>query len=106
MYEPLGQSSAPSDAACDGVTLIALFHLAGADLELFEDYEAAVLPLLARHGGVLERRIRSVDRALELHLLHFRERAGLREYRADGTRLEHADLLARSRVRVEVVEGD
>ena len=41
--------------------LLATFDLSGADIALFEEYEAAVLPLLARHGGRLLQRVRSLD---------------------------------------------
>ena len=33
----------------------------------FQAYEAAVLPLLPRHGGLLERRLRTDDALVEIH---------------------------------------
>jgi hypothetical protein len=51
--------------------MLAHFDLLGADLTAFEAYEAAALPLLADHGAVLRSRFRSLDNALEVHVLAF-----------------------------------
>ncbi len=40
-------------------------------LEAFAAYDARVLPLLAEHGGTLERRLQSADAQVELHLVSF-----------------------------------
>ena len=44
----------------------------------FDAYERRVLPLLARHGGRLDRRLRTADGCTEIHLLSFADRAGIR----------------------------
>lgn len=50
-------------------------------------YEDAVLRLLSRHGGGLERRLRSVDGATEVQIIRFAAKAGLDAFLADPDRL-------------------
>lgn len=50
-------------------------------------YEDAVLGLLGRHGGEVERRTRSTDGNTEVHLIRFQQRAGLDAFMADPERL-------------------
>ena len=66
--------------------LLVHIDLAGADLEAFEAYEAAVLPLLADHGGEVLQRLRGVDRLAETHLLGFPSRQAYEAYLADPRR--------------------
>jgi uncharacterized protein (DUF1330 family) len=61
--------------------------LACADLQVFEAYEAQVLPLMARHGGRLEMRVRTADGLSETHLLFFPDLAAYERYRSDPDRL-------------------
>jgi len=61
------------------------------DLEIdavtpFDAYERRVLPLLTRHGGRLDRRLRTADGRTEIHLLSFGDRAGYEAYLADPGR--------------------
>ena len=77
--------------------LLATYDLSGADIALFERHEAAVLPLLARHGGRLLQRVRALDAAFEIHLLAFDGEAGFQAYRADPDRLAAQPLFERSR---------
>ena len=79
--------------------LIVQFDLTDADLVAFEAYEAAVLPLLAEHGGVLEQRLRAVDDASETHMIRFPTRADFEAYVADPRRLIQADTYTASRAR-------
>lgn len=58
-----------------------------ASLERFRAYEELVLPLLARHGGRLERRLRSLDGTSEIHLIAFDSHDGYNAYIADPDRL-------------------
>ena len=51
------------------MTMLAHRDLAAADLAAFDAYEDAVLPLLPDHGAALQRRFRSLDNALEVHVL-------------------------------------
>lgn len=89
----------------DGLLLTILFRLDGADLVSFTQYEAAVLPLIPVHGGSLERRIRTKNDVLEVHLVRFPDHAAFERYRADVHRLAVAPLLEKSRVAVELFEG-
>jgi hypothetical protein len=75
--------------------LLATFDLSGADIALFEEYEAAVLPLLERHGGRLLQRVRSLDQAFEIHLLEFDREGGFDGYRLDPERLVAQALFER-----------
>ncbi len=59
----------------------------GDSIERFRSYEELVLPLLAKHGGRLERRVRSVDGMTEIHLIAFDGEAGYRAYVDDPVRL-------------------
>jgi hypothetical protein len=73
-------------------------------IDAFRRFEAAVLPLLAEHGGTLERRLRSVDGATEIHVVSFASREALDSYRADPRRQERLDLLRESGATLELVE--
>lgn len=87
--------------------LLVQINLEGANLEAFEAYEAAVLPLLADHGGVLEQRLRGLDHPIEIHLLTFPSAEAYQAYLSDPRRLAHAGLKARSGARTTSLEvGD
>ncbi|HET9519090.1 MAG TPA: hypothetical protein VFO77_15315, partial [Actinoplanes sp.] len=61
--------------------------------EAGQRYEDAVLTLLQRHGGSIERRLRDSDTATEVHVIRFESRAGYDSYMVDPDRLAHrADL--------------
>ena len=49
-------------------------------VEAFQRYEAAVLPMLERHDGRLERRLRTADGQAELHIVSFRSRSAYEAY--------------------------
>ena len=59
----------------------------------FQRYERSVLPLLPRHGGRLERRLRSDDGSSEVHVISFGSRDGYEAYLADPERAGHRPLL-------------
>jgi hypothetical protein len=61
--------------------------LTNANLEAFEAYEARVLPLLGKHGGQLEMRVRSVDGSCETHLLFFPHAQAYQNYLSDPDRV-------------------
>lgn len=67
-------------------------------------YEAAVLPLLADHGGALERRLRALDGLTEVHVLRFASDADFAAYRADPLRAAAAALFTRSGATAELLE--
>ncbi|MEE6274559.1 hypothetical protein [Georgenia wangjunii] len=59
----------------------------------FQAYESAVLPLLPRHGGHLERRFRTDDALTEIHIVSFLSQDGFESYLADEERQSHKHLL-------------
>ncbi|MEU8296500.1 GNAT family N-acetyltransferase [Micromonospora sp. NPDC048909] len=69
----------------DTVRLVALVELP--DVEAGQRYEDAVLALLDRHGGRLERRLRTDDGRTEVHVIRFASRAGQESFMADPERL-------------------
>ena len=52
-----------------------------------QGYEDAVLRLLARHGGRLERRLRSIDGVAEVQIIRFVSPAALDAFMTDPERL-------------------
>lgn len=91
--------AAPDDAAA--LCLIARVPLAG--VAAFAAYEAAVLPRLAAHGGVLDHRWRSPDGTVEVHVVRFAAPTGLAAFRDDPVRQASAPLLAASGATTELV---
>lgn len=67
------------------VRLVALVDLS-ADAEAGRRYEDAVLALLGRHGGRLERRLRTGDGRTEVHVIRFAARAGYDAFLVDPER--------------------
>ncbi|MEV6372924.1 hypothetical protein [Micromonospora musae] len=67
------------------VRLVALVELS--DVEAGQRYEDAVLALLGRHGGRLERRLRTDDGREEVHVIRFTAPEGLESFLADPERL-------------------
>ena len=78
------------------VTYLMLARLPEKGLEAFDAYESAVLPLLAEHGGRLERRLRTLDDRVEAHVVTFPDDEALAAYRADPRRSAAAPLLESS----------
>ena len=64
----------------------------------------AVLPLLAECGARLERRLRSLDGCVEIHIVSFPSREALDRYRADPRRQEHLHLLHESQAVLDLLE--
>lgn len=76
--------------------LVMITSVPSAGVEKFAAYEMAVLQLLGRHGGKLERRLRHVAGDggwKEVHVVRFEAAEGFVAYRADPARAEHAGLL-------------
>ncbi|MTK01554.1 GNAT family N-acetyltransferase [Micromonospora sp. CP22] len=67
------------------VRLVALVELP--DVAAGRHYEDSVLALLPRHGGRLERRLRTGDGRTEVHVIRFDTRAGYAGYLADPERI-------------------
>jgi hypothetical protein len=76
------------------VTIAMIADVAAEGVAAFRRYESLVLPLLDRHDGRLERRLRSADGLVEIHVVSFASPAGYESYMADPERVRHRDLLA------------
>jgi hypothetical protein len=85
------------------ITLVLVARIPAAGVADFQAYETAVLPLLAEHGGRLERRLRGGDATVEIHVVRFPDTDALERYRQDGRRTAHAALLERSGASMELL---
>lgn len=84
------------------LTLIARLPVEG--IAVFQQYEAAVLPLLGAHSGVLERRLRNNDGTVEVHIVRFATREAFERFRSDPRRAAAAPLLQQSGASIELLE--
>jgi hypothetical protein len=91
----------------EALLLVAVVEMAPGHVEAGRRYEDAVLALLGRHGGSVDRRLRTGDAATEVHLIRFRSRAGYDAFMVDPDRLalraELGDAAPATRV-IEVYE--
>ena len=94
----------PREAAVHRLTIVMVADAPAADVAAFQSYEALVLPLLDRHAGRLERRLRSADGTVEVHIVSFASRTGYESYLADPERTALRARLAGSQVGQRVVE--
>jgi uncharacterized protein (DUF1330 family) len=69
--------------------VVSLIDVPARSVPAFQRYEDAVLPLLQRHGGRLERRLRTPDGTTEVHLLSFPSESAYRTYLGDPERVVH-----------------
>ncbi len=83
------------------LALIVRIPMEGVDA--FRDYEDRVLPLLADHDGVLQRRLRTGDGTTEIHLVRFPSEAAFDRFRLDPRRTEHAPLMVASGAATELL---
>lgn len=77
----------------DRLTLVLVVDLPDTSVAGFRAYEEKVLPLLERHAGRLERRLRTAEGRTEVHLLSFVDRASYQAYVDDPERTVHRGLL-------------
>ena len=75
------------------LTIVMIADIPHGAEEGFQAYESAVLGLLPRHGGHLERRYRTGDAQTEVHVVAFTSQEGFRSYLADEERQSHRGLL-------------
>ncbi len=87
------------------VTVVAVLDVPVGGVAALQRYEDLVLPLLARHDGALERRLRTADGTTEVHVLTFGSDAAYRGYLADPERLRHRAVLDDIGVQQRVLEG-
>ena len=85
------------------LTLVLVARIPPDGVERFRRYEDAVLPLVAEHGGRLERRLRDASGQVEVHVVAFPSPEAFASYRADPRRAAHAELLEASRAAIEVL---
>lgn len=85
------------------VTYLMLARLPEGRLGAFDAYERVVMPLLAEHGGRLERRLRTLDDRVEAHLVSFPSDEDFAAYRADPRRSTAAPLLESSGAAIELL---
>jgi GNAT superfamily N-acetyltransferase len=107
LERPHASAAPQQDGARAGrLTLVVVVDVPPAALAAFEQYEAAVLPLLPRHGGRLERRLRSREETSEVHVVSFASRDGYASYLADPDRQAHTGLLQGMGVVQRVLDVD
>lgn len=68
----------------------------------FVAYESSVLALLSEHGATLERRLRTSDGCVEVHVLRFPTTEALSAYRSDPRRTALTPMLERSGATTEL----
>ncbi|MEG3635022.1 GNAT family N-acetyltransferase [Micromonospora palythoicola] len=86
------------------VRLVALVELPASAVEAGQRYEDTVLALLPRHGGRLERRLRTGDGGAEVHVIRFDTRAGYESYLADPERIALRVALGEAAPQTRVLE--
>jgi uncharacterized protein (DUF1330 family) len=73
-------------------------------VEAFQRFEDHVLPLMSKHGGHLERRLRSADSLREIHVVFFPSPDALQQYMDDPERRQHLHLREASGATSELIE--
>jgi hypothetical protein len=81
--------TSPKNDEPASVLLVAIVEMVPTHAETGQRYEDAVLALLDRHGGSVERRLRDGDSGTEVHVIRFRSRAGYESFMVDPQRLAH-----------------
>jgi hypothetical protein len=84
--------------------LVAIVEIAPENAAAGQAYEDAVLGLLDRHGGSVERRMRDTGSATEVHVIRFRSRAGYESFMVDPDRLRYRAELAGAAPVARVIE--
>lgn len=87
----------------DGLLLGLIARIPPDGIATFNAYEAQVLPLLADHGGVLQRRLRTDDGQTEIHLVWFPSEAAFAAFREDPRRTQHAALMTQAGAATELL---
>jgi hypothetical protein len=92
------------DGESGGLLLVAVVDMAAGQAEAGQRYEDTVLALLDRHGGSVERRMRTADSTAEVHVIRFQARAGYESFMVDPDRLGHRDRLGEAAPNTRVLE--
>jgi hypothetical protein len=93
-----------AESPSEELFLVAVVEMAPGHAETGARYEDAVLELLDRHGGSVERRLRATDSATEVHLIRFRSRAGYESFMVDPDRLRHRERIGDAAPTTRVIE--
>jgi hypothetical protein len=91
-------------ADVEALVLVAIVDMAPGHAEAGRRYEDAVLALLDRHDGTVERRLRNGDSATEVHVIRFGSRAGYDSFMVDPDRLAYRANLAEAAPTTRVLE--
>lgn len=86
-----------------GLVHVSIVRIPAQGTGAFNEYESEVLPLLAAHGGVLQRRLRSEDGGTEVHLVWFPSALQFDQYRNDPRRAASTPLLLESQATTELL---
>ncbi|MBQ0989918.1 hypothetical protein PSH03_004904 [Micromonospora sp. PSH03] len=86
------------------LTLVAIVEFTVGAEAAGRRYEDAVLALLDRHGGRLERRLRGTDGQTEVHVIRFDGRVGYESFLADPDRAALRTALGAAAPTTRVVE--
>ena len=86
------------------VLLAVLIDIPPEDAAIVLTFEDAVLPLLNRHGGQLQRRLRAVDQSAELQIISFDSGEAKEAFATDPSRLQLMRLLQGRLLRQRVFE--
>ena len=85
------------------VTFVLIARIPTEGIQDFRAYEDAVLPLLSKFNGHLERRLRNPNGTLEVHVVSFASDADFQNYRNDPRRIAKAWLLEKSSAKLELL---
>jgi hypothetical protein len=91
-----------SDENENAPTFVLIARIPPDGVEAFRAYEDQVLPLLAEHGGRLERRLRDETGTL-VHIVSYPSDAACQSYRSDPRRAAATHLLETSLARTELL---
>jgi uncharacterized protein (DUF1330 family) len=91
--------------ASERFVVVAVFDVAPEAVTAFQTYEEAVMPLLARHDGQMERRLRGAAGETEVHVLSFPSPTAWREFLDDPERARHRAVLTGATVEQRVLDG-
>jgi hypothetical protein len=84
-------------------TFVLIVRIPPDGIDDFRAYEDAVLPLLPEFNGRLERRLRSPDGTVEMHIISYPSDADRQNYRNDPRRTAQARLLEKSSAKFELL---
>jgi hypothetical protein len=92
-----------SDENENALTFVLIARIPPEGVEAYQAYEDQVLPVLAEHGGRLQRRLRNETGTLEVHILSYPSDAVAQSYRSDPRRAAATHLFETSSAKVELL---